>query len=221
MSAPVVIFGIGDFAEVASVYLAKDSPHEVAAFTVHDEFRRADTLIGKPVVRWEDLPDRFPPAEFAMFVAIGFSKVNGRRTEIYDECKRRGYELITYVSSHATHVDDLVVGDNCFIFEDNVIQPFVRIGNNVVIWSGNHIGHHSVIEDNCFIASHAVISGRVTIGRNSFVGVNATFVDGVTVAADCVIGAGALITADTSPRGVYKGRAARADDRTSDQLRNF
>jgi acetyltransferase-like isoleucine patch superfamily enzyme len=114
-----------------------------------------------------------------------------------------------------------VVGDNCFIFEDNVIQPFVRIGNDVVIWSGNHIGHHSLIEDHCFIASHAVISGRVTIGRNSFVGVNATFRDGVTVAPQCVIGAGALILRDTSAREVHKGQPSTLARLRSDELRNF
>ena len=50
-------------------------------------------------------------------------------------------------------------GDNCFILEDNTVQPFVTIGNNVTLWSGNHIGHDSVIEDDCFISSHVVVSG--------------------------------------------------------------
>ena len=51
------------------------------------------------------------------------------------------------------------IGENCFIFEDNTIQPFVKIGDDVVLWSGNHIGHHAEIGDHCFISSHVVISG--------------------------------------------------------------
>ena len=51
------------------------------------------------------------------------------------------------------------MGDNCFIFEDNTVQPFVTLGNNLVLWSGNHIGHHSTLRDHCFISSHVVISG--------------------------------------------------------------
>jgi sugar O-acyltransferase (sialic acid O-acetyltransferase NeuD family) len=156
-----------------------------------------------------------------MLVAVGFSRVNRTRTQIYEECKGRGYELITYVSSRVARWGDLTIGDNCFVFEDNVIQPFVRIGNNVVIWSGNHIGHHSTIEDNCFIASHAVISGHVTIGESSFVGVNATFRDGITVAPRCVIGAGAVIMRDTEPSGVYKGATAELASYRSDELRSF
>ena len=70
MSAkPVVIFGTGDFARVASVYLAKDSPHEVAAFTVHRQYLTEPTLLGKPVVPFEELLDRYPPDRYAMLVA--------------------------------------------------------------------------------------------------------------------------------------------------------
>ena len=158
-----------------------------------------------------------------MLVAIGFSGVNRLRDrDLRRSASRRGYELITYVNSRVAAWDELAIGDNCFMFEDNVIQPFVRIGSNVVVWSGNHIGHHSVIEDNCFIASHAVISGRVTIGRNSFVGVNATFRDGVTVGPECVIGAGAVILHDTAAERRLQGHRRDASRRTtSDELRSF
>ena len=37
--ADVVLFGTGDFARVARIYLDDDSPHEVAAYTVHGEPR--------------------------------------------------------------------------------------------------------------------------------------------------------------------------------------
>jgi len=218
---PVVIFGIGDFAQVAAIYLTQDTPHDVVAFTVHEQYRTLDELLGRVVFAWEELERRYPPSAAAMFVAIGFSGVNKVRAGIYADCKERGYDLITYVNSRVARWDELVVGDNCFIFEDNVIQPFVRIGSDVVIWSGNHIGHHSVIEDHCFIASHAVISGRVTIGRNSFVGVNATFRDGVTVGPECVIGAGAVILGDTSAREVHKGQPSSLAPYGSDELRNF
>jgi sugar O-acyltransferase (sialic acid O-acetyltransferase NeuD family) len=216
-----VIFGVGDYAQVASVYLDEDSPHEVVAFTVHERYLESPKVLGRDVIGWERLAERYPPDAADMLVAIGFSGVNRVRTAIYEQCKAAGYRLISYVSSRAAHFGKLELGDNCFVFEDNVIQPFVRIGNNVVIWSGNHIGHHSVIEDDCFIASHAVISGHVTIGRGSFVGVNATFRDGVTVAPECVIGAGAVILHDTVPKGVYKGPVSSPAPYRSDELRNF
>jgi sugar O-acyltransferase (sialic acid O-acetyltransferase NeuD family) len=216
----VVIFGIGDFARTARVYLDADSDHRVVAFCVNERYIEASELEGLPVVPFERLAESHPPDRFAMFVAIGFSRVNEARTEVYEQCKAVGYELISYVNSKAIHWGELELGDNCFIFEANVIQPGVRIGNNVILWSGNHVGHDSTIEDHCFIASHAVISGNVTIGRSSFVGVNATFRDAITVAPRCIIGAGALVMKDTQEGEVYSVRGTEPLDKKSWDL-NF
>ena len=215
----VVIFGVGDFARTARVYLDADSSNRVVAFTVHERYLESSSLDGVPVVPFERLDESHPPDRFAMLVAIGFSRLNEARTEIYEKCKARGYELISYVNSKAIHWGELDLGDNCFVFEANVIQPNVRIGNNVILWSGNHIGHDATIEDHCFIASHVVVSGNVTIGRSSFVGVNATFRDGITVAPRCVIGAGALIMKDTREGEVYSVRGTEPLDKKSWDLK--
>jgi sugar O-acyltransferase (sialic acid O-acetyltransferase NeuD family) len=210
-----VIFGTGDFARIAYVYLRDDSEHEVVAFTVHERFIDDTELLGIPVVPFERLEQAHSPDDHAMLVAVGFSGVNQRRAELYSECKARGYELISYVSSGAFVSNDVELGDNCFIFEANVVQPFVRIGSDVVLWSGNHIGHDATIGDHCFLASHIVVSGNVTIGAYTFIGVNATFRDGITVAPKCVIGAGALIMKDTIEGGVYSVPGTKASDRRS------
>lgn len=212
---PVVIFGTGDFARVAETYLREDSDFEVVAFTIDEAYVAAESLNGVPIVPFEQLPRRHPPSEHAMLVAVGFRGVNKARAEVYERCKDRGYDLITYVNSRATCLGGPTIGDNCFVFEENVIQPNVRIGDDVVLWSGNHIGHDSEIGDHCFIASHAVISGNVRIGPYCFVGVNATVRDGVTIAPECVIGAGALIMRDTERGAVYSVRGTEPADRRS------
>lgn len=222
MPKPVVIFGTGDFARIAACYLAADSPHEVAAFTVHARFLPSEaTLRGLPIVAFEELQDRYPPELFSMFVAIGFSRVNRARAEIYEQCKARGYSLITYVNSRATDWDETQIGENTFIFEDNVIQPFVTIGDDVILWSGNHIGHDVTIDDHVFIASHAVISGNCTIGSHCFIGVNATFRDGIKVAPHCVIGAAAVIMHDTQEGDVYAVRNTPLFPKKSWELEGF
>jgi sugar O-acyltransferase (sialic acid O-acetyltransferase NeuD family) len=211
----LVIFGKGDFARIAAVYFENDSPHEVVAFTVDEAYLDGEALMDREVVAFETLEQRFPPDEFAMFVAIGFSRVNQARAEVYEKCKAKGYELVSFVSSKADVLAHVAIGENTFIFEENVVQPFVTIGNDVVLWSGNHIGHDATIGDHCFIASHAVISGNVTIGAYCFVGVNATFRDGITVAPRCVIGAAALIMKNTEEGAVHAVRGPPAIERKS------
>jgi sugar O-acyltransferase (sialic acid O-acetyltransferase NeuD family) len=219
MSKKVVIFGTGDFAAVASVYLEEDSPYEVAAFTVHRRFLDRAELLGRPVVPFEDLPATHPPGGHAMLAAVGFSKVNRARAEVFQECQAAGYEMISYVSSRAVRMGHVRVGANCFVFEHNTLQPFSSLGDNVVVWSGNHIGHHAAVGDHCFIASHVVVSGNCRVGPYCFLGVNATLRDGVTLGEACVVGAGALILKDAAPRSVFKGQATAPAEVTSDRLR--
>ncbi|WP_096389593.1 acetyltransferase, partial [Mycobacterium ulcerans] len=189
MKKPLVIFGSGDIAQLAHYYFTRDSEYEVVAFTVDQDYASESEFCGLPLVAFDEVTQRFPPESHAMFVALAYAKLNGVRKEKYLAAKALGYELASYISSHATVLNDGRIGDNVFLLEDNTIQPFVTIGNNVTLWSGNHIGHHSTIRDHSFLASHILVSGGVTIEEQCFIGVNATLRDHITVGSQCVIGA--------------------------------
>jgi sugar O-acyltransferase (sialic acid O-acetyltransferase NeuD family) len=216
--AKVIVFGIGQWASLAHFYLTHDSPHEVVGFTVDASYRSTDTFESLPVVDFESLERHFPPDAFHLFIPISFKEMNHRRAEKYDEAKRRGYRLISYVSSRATTWPGFTCGDNCFILEDNTIQPFVTIGNDVVLWSGNHIGHHTTIGDHVTITSHVVISGMCTIEPFTFFGVNATVRDETIVATETLVGAATAIMKDTKPFEVYRTPPAQPIRYRSDQI---
>lgn len=217
---PLVLIGAGELALIACEYFQHDSDYDVVAFSVEREYLREPTLADRPVVPYEELETHYPPSDYDVFVAIPSSQLNRLRTRFYLDAKARGYRFATYVSSRAFVWRNAEIGENSFIFENNVIQPFVRIGNNCILWSGNHVGHRTVIRDNVFVASHAVISGYCDIGESSFIGVNTTFNDHVKVAQDNVIGSGALVTRDTEAGRVYVGSPARAvPDRSSLDVR--
>lgn len=217
----VVVFGTTQIAVTSHFYLTHDSPYKVEAFTVDRACLKEDKLCGLPVVPFEDVASIFPPATHKMRIALGFSKVNRLREQKYRQAKEKGYELINYISSRATTWPDLVIGDNCFIGESAVIEPFSRIGNNVFIGSGTIIGHNSVIKDHCFIASHAVVLGWVTIEQHCIIGANATIRDGIAVASECIVSAGAVINKNTSEKGVYLGKTAECAKKRSDELGNL
>lgn len=189
----VVIFGVGSYAKLAHAYLSADGPHRPVAFAVDPEHIGEAEMLGLPVVRSDQLADLYPPDRCSMLVAIGYRRVNKGRTEVYERCKKFGYSFVTYVNSSVHPTEPVEIGENTFIFEAVVIQPYARIGNNCVLWSGCQILHDSVVEDHCFIGSQAVVGGYVTIGRSTFVGLNATIRDHVTVGPGSVIGAGATI----------------------------
>ncbi|WP_135507100.1 acetyltransferase [Roseovarius aestuariivivens] len=194
--AKVVIFGTGQFAQTVTVYLERESEHEIFGYTVDAVYRNGQaSLLGKPVFAWETLEDHFAPSDGVLFGPISFRGMNRFRAERYAEGKARGYDFLTFVHP-ASHVYSEEIGENCLILEANTIQPFVRIGNNVVIWSGNHIGHHTEIGDHCFLTSHVGISGNCRIGPSCFFAGKSGVSDNVAIGEQCLVGAGALILRD-------------------------
>jgi sugar O-acyltransferase (sialic acid O-acetyltransferase NeuD family) len=195
-SRKLVIIGDSAFAEIAYEYFTHDSEYEVVAFAVEREFLKRRELFGLPVVEFETLEDAYAPAGHHFFAANVYTQLNQLRTRLYREAKRKGYAPASYVSPHAFVWRNVEVGEHCFIFENNVVQPFAKIGDNVILWSGNHIGHHSRVASHCFISSHVVVSGFVEIGESCFVGVNTTMANNISIGRDCLVGAGALVLAD-------------------------
>ncbi|MBW8815710.1 MAG: acetyltransferase [Caulobacterales bacterium] len=205
---PLVIIGNGEIAEMACEYFAYDSDRAVAAFAIGAEYIKDATLHERPVVALDQLATLYPPDSHDAFVAIGDGQLNRLRRRHVDAAKAQGYRLASYVSSRAFVWRNVEIGENCFILEHNVLQPFTQVGDNVTLWSGNHIGHRSVIEDDVFMSSHVVVSGFCRIGARSFVGVNAALAHQVQIGADNFIGMGAVITASTEPDGIYQGNPA-------------
>jgi sugar O-acyltransferase (sialic acid O-acetyltransferase NeuD family) len=203
--AKVIIFGIEDFAELAHYYLKNDSNHEVVAFSVNEKYLPDNkTFCGLPIVAFENIEQLYLPNDYKFFAPMSPKKMNRIREQIYFEIKAKGYELISYISSKATLFENKI-GDNCFIIENNTIQPFTTIGNNVILWSGNHIGHHSIVDDHVMFTSHVVLSGHCKVEKYCTLGVNSTIRDGVTIAEGTFVGMGACIIKDTMSWSMYKG----------------
>jgi len=221
MKKSLVIFGMGDLAQLAHYYFDADSEYETVAFTADSDYIKDPLFCGLPVVAFEDIFDKYPPNAHTLFIALGYSKLNSIRKEKFCAAQHLGYNLATYISPRATILNGGNIGQNCFILEDNTIQPFVSIGNNVTLWSGNHIGHHSVICDHTFVASHVVVSGGCEIGEQCFIGVNATLRNHIKVGDRCVLGAGALLLRDAEPDGVYIGQATERSTVPSSRLRGI
>lgn len=218
---PLLIFGAGEIAEVAHFYFTRDARTPVAGFAVDAAYLKEASFCGLPVVAFEEAAAAFAPGAHDLFVALSYAGINALRAQKCAEGRARGYRLASYVSSKASIWDGFKAGENCFILEDNTIQPFVRIADNVTLWSGNHVGHHASLGANCFITSHVVISGGVQIGENAFVGVNATLRDHVKIGARCVIGAGSLVLEDVPDDGVVAARGTELSKVPSNRLRRL
>lgn len=216
--AKIIIFGIQDFAELAHYYLENDSEHKVVAFSVNEDYMPENRFFcGLPIIAFENIEKEYPSTDFKFFAPMSPQKMNRLREQVYYAIKAKGYELISYVSSKATLFNNSI-GDNCFILENNTIQPFTSIGNNVIMWSGNHIGHHSTIKDHIMFTSQVVLSGHCIVENYCTLGVNATIRDGLTIAEGTFVAMAASVIKNTHPWGMYKGNPALKSEKSTKEL---
>ena len=205
MMNKLIIFGTGEIGELAHYYFKHDSEYDVVAFTADDAFVDSDTFNDLPLVAFSELTAQYPPDEYDAHVALSYNRLNQTRAEKYHAMKELGYSLASFVSTKSVTWPDLTIGDNCLILENQTIQPTVKIGSDVMIWSGNHLGHGSTIGDHTYISSHVCISGHTHIGTHCFFGVNSTTRDFVTIGNSVFVAMGALITRDIDDGAVVVG----------------
>jgi sugar O-acyltransferase (sialic acid O-acetyltransferase NeuD family) len=216
--ARVVIFGQGRGADTAFRYLTQDSPHEICAFAVDAAYITDRTYHGLPVVDYETVTTTYPPDAYHMFVPLGFQRMNRLRAERYLDAKGRGYRFISYVSSRLSSLEAPRIGENCFILDGQLLNLDVSIGNNVTMWSGNHVGDRTVIGDHVWIASHVSLAGDVTVGEGCFLGVNASVSNGVRLGARTFVGAQTIVDKDTPADAVFLSQPARSVPLTSEKF---
>ncbi|MGZ3867206.1 MAG: acetyltransferase [Bacteroidia bacterium] len=214
----VVIFGVGQGASIAFRYLKHDSNFEVVGFTLHSKYIKETEYMGLPVVPFEEVEQKFSPDKYKMFAPLGFDDMNRFRQGIYEQGKQKGYKFISYIHSSNKTLEPLVIGENCMILENQSLNLDIKIGNNVVMWSGNQIGDRAIIEDHVWISSHVCVSGDVHIKQNCILAVNCTISNNVVVAEETFVGANALIAKNTAPKEVYLVPPTQKGPFTSDRF---
>ena len=104
------------------------------------------------------------------------------------------------------------IGEDPWIFSDGVetAEPYlVTIGNHVMIANEVHFTTHDA-SASYYIPGASDIFGRINIGNNVFIGMGAIILPGVTIADNCIIGAGSVVSKSfLKPGGVIAGNPAK------------
>jgi sugar O-acyltransferase (sialic acid O-acetyltransferase NeuD family) len=204
MAKTLIIVGASVLAEIAYEYFTYDSQYQVECFAVERKFREKDSLFGLPIVDLEYIIENYKASKYLFHVAIGYNKLNYVRANMISYMIRNGFEPFNYINSTVKILSSTSIGQHCFIFGNNIIEPFVSIGDNCILWSSSTICHHTKIGNNCFIAPGVVLAGFSKIGDNSFVGANSSVVNFTEIGRDCFIGAGSVIAHNLPENSIVK-----------------
>ena len=116
------------------------------------------------------------------------------------------------------------VGQRCILGQNVNVDRDVTIGNGVKIQNNVSVYKGVVIEDDVFLGPSCVFTNVLNprahverkaefrptrVGRGATVGANSTIVCGHDLGEYCMVGAGAVVTADVAPYSLVVGVPAR------------
>lgn len=194
----LIIYGIGRLAEYATYVFNNDSDYEIIGKCIEENYLNINESEENDLISFEEIEKKYAADEVELFIAVGNNTV---RERIYSLTKQKGYSLASYISSKATFWENLEIGENCFIGEGSVIQPFVKIADNTILF-GARIGHHCVIGKHSLL-SGPTVGGNVSIGEYSFLGLNSVIQQNINIGSKNIIGMGVAIKNTTPDKAVF------------------
>jgi sugar O-acyltransferase (sialic acid O-acetyltransferase NeuD family) len=205
----IVIFGTNSFATALAELIRDEGDLRPVAFCVERPYADGPEHEGLPLVPLDELEARFSPARHRALVPLGFRRMMALRAEVCDRLEDIGYSLAPWISRRASVWSRLELGPNSFVMPGATILPYAKLGRDVSIRPNVVVSHHCIIEDHVTLANGVVLGGGSTIGSNSWIGLGAVVRNKITIAPRTFVGAGAVITADTEPDGIYVGVPGR------------
>ncbi len=197
----IVIFGVSDFARLLKYYIDIDDERKVVAFTVDKKYIKDSSFCGLPVIDFESVEKEYPANEYEILIAIGNSKMNQIREDVFGRCKEKGYTIASYMhSSCSIHSHD--IGEGNIFLENCLIYPYAKIGKGNLLWDHVLISHDCVVGDFNTFSSYADLCGYVKIANNGYFGKHCILNDFMEVASYTLVGAGAYAKKNTEPYDV-------------------
>lgn len=204
----VAIIGSGDLARLVVHNINTIGDQEVVG--VYDDFVDIGTnesgllIIG----RLDKIQEDYQNNKFDfLFIAVGYSRMN-YRAETFNRFK--GVIPFTNIIHKSCIIDPSVkLGEGVFLFSGVLLDQNVVIRDNVLLNVGVTIAHDSQIGEHCFFGPRVNLAGFVKIEEMGYFGINSTVIDNINVCSNVKVGAGAVITKNIKEEGLYVGIPAK------------
>lgn len=209
-SKRILIVGGGGQARVV-IDAARCAGHDVLGVLSRDAAIGSDVL-GCPVVGSDaDAPNliaRMGAGLDGLVVAIGD---NATREAVVSRLRAANPALafVAVVHPSAIVASSALIGPGAMIHAGAVVGVQASIGAHCIVNTNASVDHDDVLEDFASVAPGATLGGTVRVGRAAAVCLGAKVIQGLTIGARSVVGAGATVVRDVPPEVVVMGTPAR------------
>jgi sugar O-acyltransferase (sialic acid O-acetyltransferase NeuD family) len=195
----LIIYGIGRFAEYVQYVFDNDTAYSVEGFCIEKKLYDLNKWNSNlPLILLEDLLENYSTKEYSIFIAVGNNEIRKKFFLMFNE---KGFPFTNYISTQCSSWPNLRIGNNVFVDEGCVLQPFITLEDNTILFT-SQIGHHTSIGKHSLV-SGAKTGGNVKIGENCYIGLNASIKQNISIADNSIIGMGCIIEKDTELNEVY------------------
>ena len=205
---PLVIYGAGPLARLMHFYFTVNNDYEVSHFCIDREYLNQESFCGLPLIPFDQVEEICPPQTHQMFVAIGYKQMRARKL-LFDRAKEKGYRCASYVSPHAIVNQGAVMGENNVLMDQVVMEPFSRMGDNNLYWSGTLISHGCLIGNHNYVSAKVVIGGESTMEDGCFLGNTACTINNIVLREETMLLPGAVAHKDCLAFTKYFGNPAK------------
>lgn len=147
-------------------------------------------------------------SEIGFCVAIG--NPHGRvRLRFHTQLMQQGLQPITIAHPTAWIAENADIGLGAQILAGAIVGAEARLGLQCIVNTKASVDHEDVLEDGVEIAPGATLCGLVHCETNVWVCAGATVLPRLTIGADSVVGAGAVVIRNIPPASTVVGIPAR------------
>ncbi|GAB3580795.1 LbetaH domain-containing protein [Hymenobacter daeguensis] len=195
--APLVIFGAGGLGREVLLLVQQINQSrptwDVRGF-YDDQAPATPTVAGLPYLGTSaDL--NASPVPLAVALAVGSpagrAAVAGRLTSA-----QLRFPVLVHPRVALAASQRVALGAGCIVQQGCMLTCDIELGRFVLLNLGCTVGHDAVLEDFCSLMPHANVSGAARLATGVYLGTSATIIQGVSIGAHTVVGAGAVVVRD-------------------------
>ena len=153
-------------------------------------------MVGKETIPYLGTDDYLLAQEEPVNVAVCAGNPALRKKIVMKLKENKNIQFPSLILGDTRICEDVKIGEGCIISMDCRISTNVVLGNFVFMNTGSKICHDGDIGDFVTLSPDVTLAGAVKVESESDIGLGTNVIQGVTIGASAVIGAGSVVVRD-------------------------